>query len=59
MDRGPITEKWKPADTPSCFIIDHQGVIRHKWAGAPGAQAIDRPLEDLILEAEAAAEKSP
>jgi hypothetical protein len=51
VDRGPIAEKWKPAGTPSFYIIDHQGVIRYKWAGAPGAKAIDTALEQQIQEA--------
>jgi hypothetical protein len=35
VDRGAISDKWKPAGTPSYYIIDSQGVIRYKWAGAP------------------------
>ena len=59
VDRGDIAEKWKPAGTPSFYIIDPKGVIRHKWAGAPGAKAIDTALEKLIQEAEREARKSP
>jgi hypothetical protein len=51
VDRGAIAEKWKPAGTPTFYIIDHQGVIRHKWAGAPGEKAIDAALERWIREA--------
>jgi len=52
VDRGAIADKWKPAGTPSFYIIDSKGVIRHKWAGAPAAKAIDTALEKLIQEAE-------
>ena len=38
---GVVVDKWKPAGTPSFYIIDPEGVIRYKWAGAPGAKAID------------------
>jgi hypothetical protein len=52
VDTGAIAEKWKPAGTPAFYIIDHKGVIRYKWAGAPGAQAMDAALEKVIQEAE-------
>ena len=52
VDRGAIADKWKPAGTPAFFILDPKGVIRHKWAGAPGAKAIDNALEKVIREAE-------
>jgi hypothetical protein len=50
VDRGAIANKWKPAGTPSYYIIDAKGVIRYKWAGAPGAKAIDAALEKLLQE---------
>jgi hypothetical protein len=59
VDRGAIADKWKPAGTPSFYIIDPKGVIRHKWAGAPGAKAIDAALEKLIQGAEQEARNSP
>jgi hypothetical protein len=54
VDRGPIAAKWKPAGTPTFYIIDSRGVIRFKWAGAPGAKAIDTALDELIRESEGA-----
>jgi hypothetical protein len=59
VDRGAIADKWKPAGTPSFYIIDAKGVIRYKWAGAPGAKAIDAALEKVIQEAERDAKRSP
>ncbi len=59
VDSGPIAEKWKPAGTPTFYVIDHKGVIRYKWPGAPGAGAIDTALEKLIEEAEKDAKKPP
>jgi peroxiredoxin len=44
--------KWNVDATPTLYIIDHTGVIRHKWVGDPGEKAIDRALEKLIKEAE-------
>jgi hypothetical protein len=46
-----ISAKWNPS-TPSYYVLDPAGVIRHKWNGAPGAKAIDTALEKLIREAE-------
>lgn len=48
-----VTVKWN-ASTPGYYVIDHKGVIRHKWMGnaGPGAKAIDTALERLIHEAQ-------
>lgn len=51
-DRGAIYPKWSARGTPTYYILDHLGVIRHKWLGYPGAKAIDEALERLIKEAE-------
>ena len=52
VDKGAIADKWKPAGTPSFYILDAKGVIRYKWAGAPAAKAIDEALEKVIQEKE-------
>jgi len=59
VDQGAIVNKWKPAGTPTFYIIDAQGVIRYKWAGAPGAKAIDTALEKVIQEAVGNAKDTP
>jgi peroxiredoxin len=48
--------KWNPS-TPSYYVLDSKGVIRHKWVGAPGEKAIDTALEKLIDETEASRKK--
>jgi peroxiredoxin len=53
LGQGPIAARWNVSATPTLYIIDHRGVIRHKWLGGPGEKAIDRALEGLIREAEA------
>jgi len=55
-----VALKWN-ASTPGYYIIDHNGVIRHKWGGysGPGEKAIDRALEKLIREAEEKGENCP
>lgn len=60
-DRGAIVGTWNLPGTPTFYIIDHRGVIRHKWVGSPAdyklgglpeAKVIDAALEKLIQEAE-------
>ena len=33
LGHGAIATKWNFAATPTLYIIDHKGVIRHKWVG--------------------------
>ena len=49
---GPIATKWNLSATPTFYVLDHKGVIRYKWAGAPGEKVIDAALDKLIKVAE-------
>jgi hypothetical protein len=49
---GSITTRWNLSSTPTFYVIDHPGVIRTKWAGAPGAKVMDEALNKLIKAAE-------
>jgi hypothetical protein len=42
-----ITARWN-AGSPTYYIIDPRGVIRHKWVGRPGERAIDAALAKLL-----------
>jgi len=53
-DDGAIVKRWNLAGTPTIYLIDHAGVIRRKWVGAPGAKVLDEALGALVLEAEGA-----
>ena len=53
--RGAIAKKWNLAGTPTIYLIDHKGVIRHKWLGGARAKVIDNAVEKLIQEVEAGA----
>ena len=55
-DQGDIAAKWNSPGTPLYYVIDPAGVIRYKWLGNPGEKAIDAALEELIQEAERAAQ---
>ena len=59
VDDGTIVAKWKPAGTPSFYIIDPKGVIRYKWAGAPAGEAMDVALEMLLHEMESDTKPPP
>ena len=52
LGQGAIAAQWNLAGTPTLYVIDPKGVIRHKWVGKPGEQAIDAALEKLLKEAE-------
>ena len=47
---GAIAKKWNLAGTPTIYLIDHKGVIRHKWLGGAREQVIDSAVEELIQE---------
>ena len=51
---GPIAKQWNLSATPSFYLLDHKGIIRHKWAGPPGEEALDKAIEVLVREAEGA-----
>ena len=67
-DDGSIVGTWNLPGTPTFYVIDHRGVIRHKWVGSPAdyklgglpdEKAIDAALSKLIKAAEADGKKSP
>jgi hypothetical protein len=45
---GPIATGWNVSATPTFYVIDQKGVIRHKWAGPPGEQVLGAALDKLI-----------
>jgi|SRR5262245_29519683 len=54
---GPICAQWNLTGTPTLYILDHKGVIRHKWMGGPGDKAIDDAIAKLVKEAEGGEKK--
>ena len=50
--QGAIAGRWNLTNTPTLYVIDARGIIRHKWVGGPGEKAIDDALDKLIKEAE-------
>jgi hypothetical protein len=49
---GPIATTWKISGWPTLFLIDHKGVMRHKWEGSPGDKVLDEEIDKLVAEAE-------
>jgi len=50
--QGPIATKWNVHGWPTLYVVDHKGVIRHKWVGSPGDKTLDEALEKLVKAAE-------
>ena len=53
---GPIASQWGIRGWPTLFLIDHKGVIRQKYVGSPGEEALNKEIDKLVREAETAKE---
>jgi serine/threonine protein kinase/thiol-disulfide isomerase/thioredoxin len=53
-----ISKAWAVTGWPTLYLIDHNGVIRERWIGAPHPQVLETKIEELVREAEAARERS-
>ena len=49
---GPISTEWNVRGWPTLYVLDHKGVIRHKWVGSPGEKVMDEAIEKLVKAAE-------
>src|SRR5262245_18419898 len=45
---GPISKEWRVNGWPTLYIIDHKGIVRHKWEGSPGDAVLDKAIEKLV-----------
>jgi hypothetical protein len=52
---GPIATRWNVQGWPTIYLIDHEGVIRHR--DIYGEEAISNAVAELVHAAEAAAKK--
>jgi hypothetical protein len=43
-----ISEEWNLAGWPTLYLIDHKGVIRKKWVGAPSNDVLDKAIDSLV-----------
>jgi hypothetical protein len=51
-DTGDIAARWNLSATPTLYLLDTEGIIRYKWVGGPGQEAIDAAVGELIRAAE-------
>ena len=49
---GPIPTEWRVRGWPTLYVIDHKGIIRHKWSGSPGDKVLDEAIDKLVADAE-------
>lgn len=54
-----ISKIWGVRGWPTLFLIDHNGVIREKWVGAPDNAILDARIEALVREAERVLRSKP
>jgi thiol-disulfide isomerase/thioredoxin len=50
-NEGPDSEvlkKYRVKAFPTLYLIDHAGVVRHKWIGNPGHEKIEAAVEELV-----------
>jgi hypothetical protein len=45
---GPIARSWNSPSTPTFFVLDASGVIRHRWVGKVDPRVVDSVLEELL-----------
>src|SRR5215472_10275328 len=57
---GPIASAWGVEGWPSLYLVDSKGTIRQRYVGFPGAEKLDKAVDDLLrdsLNATATTEK--
>ena len=52
--QGPISKDWNVSGWPTVYVIDHEGVIRHKSHNSPDMEKV---LRECLVRAKAAAAK--
>ncbi len=45
-----ISTEWNIRDWPTLYVIDGQGIIRHKWVGAAPEKYLDKRIEEIVTE---------
>jgi hypothetical protein len=47
-ESGPLCSKWNLQGTPTIYLLDASGVIRHRWIGSPGEKTLDAAIKRLL-----------
>jgi hypothetical protein len=50
---GRIAREWGLQGFPTLCVLDHQGIIRYQYLGAPDDKELEKNIEALLKEAEA------
>ena len=50
--RGPIADQFNADVWPTLYLLDHHGIIRHKFLGTPGTRRLDAAINALVEAAE-------
>jgi hypothetical protein len=50
-EKRQISRRWNVHSWPAVFVIDHEGVIRHKFIGKPEDKELDQALDALVTAA--------
>jgi Thioredoxin-like len=45
---GPIANQFNVQGWPTLYVVDHRGIIRHKWLGFPGEETFDSAIDKLV-----------
>ena len=45
---NPISQRFRIEGYPTLYLIDHEGVIRRKWLGAPPQRELEKSIDELI-----------
>ncbi|MBY0460805.1 MAG: TlpA family protein disulfide reductase [Gemmataceae bacterium] len=48
---NPVMKRYRVRAFPTLYLIDHTGVIRNKWVGAPDNKELDKAVDDLVAKA--------
>jgi peroxiredoxin len=48
---SPVLKKFRVRAFPTLYLMDHSGVIRHKWVGKPENEELDKAVDTLVKEA--------
>ena len=46
-----ISDEWKVLGLPTLYLIDHKGVVRKRWIGAPTVEELGREVDQLVEQA--------
>jgi thiol-disulfide isomerase/thioredoxin len=48
--KGPVCKMFRIHSYPTLFLIDAKGVLRKKWVGSPGNEALDKAIDEVVAE---------